>query len=65
MATRIVRVEERLETHTKDVGSYYLIEKELIIPTPVDPANITVPEQEAIDKMKKRQVVPKIRKNVL
>ena len=36
---------------------YYLIEKELIIPTPIDPANITVPEQEAIDKMKKRQVV--------
>ena len=62
MATRIIRVEERLETHTKDVGmwfekfSYYLIEKEIIIPSPVDPANITAPEQQAIDKMKKRQV---------
>ena len=63
MATRILRVEERLGTHTKDVGmwfekfNYYLIEKELIIPTPADPANVAAPEQEAIKKMKKRQVV--------
>ena len=61
MATRIIGVEERLETHTKDVEmwfekfSCYLIDKELIIPTLVNPANITVPEQEAMDKMKKRR----------
>ena len=63
MATRLLRVEERLETNTKDVGmwfekfNYYLIEKELIIPTPADPDQVTDIEQEAIKKMKKRQVV--------
>ena len=63
MATKIIRVEERLETSPKDVAmwfekfGYYLIEKELVLPTPANEDNITGPEQDAINKMKKKQVV--------
>ena len=51
MAKRIIRVEERLKTFTKDLAMWYerfgcyLIEKQLILPIPADTEKNTAKEQ--------------------